>query len=171
MAAVDPVVNVASVVEEGTVSGPIGHYWKVLTPSMQTRGGSLGVNQTRIPPGHVSCPFHWHLRADEVFFVLSGRGVLRYGDGLRELGPGDCVSCPAGSQTAHQLANPFEEDFVYLAIGCNDPHEVCVYPDNGKTLVRGIKQIGFLDARPYMEGEPEPPRIFELWRQAQAKSG
>jgi len=158
----DTVVNVEEVEEEIMVDGRWGHAWKVLTPGMTAAGGRLGVNQTRVPPGCAAVPFHWHLRADEVFFVLSGRGVLRYGDELRQIKQGDCISCPAGTKIAHQIANPFDEDLVYLAIGDNDPHEVCGYPDNGKTLVRGLGQVGFFEQADYMAGEPEQPKIFEL---------
>ena len=155
------VVNVADVPEQTEEEGAWGGAWKPLT-SMGP--GHLGVNQSRLRPGHTTCPFHWHLREDEVFFVLSGRGILRYGDALREIGPGDCVSCPAGTQVAHQIANPFDEDLVYLAIGVNDPHEVCGYPDSGKVLVRGLKTVGFLREAPYMEGEPAEPKVFGLIR-------
>lgn len=43
-----------------------------------------------------------------------------------------------------------------------DPHEVCGYPDNGKVMVRALKTVGRLERRDYMEGEPDPPRIFTL---------
>lgn len=156
------VVNVHEVEEEVMVEGRWGHAWKVLTPSMEAAGGTLGVNQARVPPGCAAVPFHWHAREDEVFFVLSGRGILRYGEALREIRAGDCISCPAGTRTAHQLANPFDEDLVYLAIGCNDPHEVCGYPDSGKVLVRALGKVGFFEKADYMAGESELPRIFEL---------
>lgn len=145
---------------------PWGCSWKVLTAGMRERGGSLGVVQNFLEPGNTTCPFHWHAREDEVFYVLSGRGVLRYGEHLREIGPGDCISCPAGARVAHQICNPFEETLVYLAIGPYDPHEVCGYPDSGKLLVRaaGPGSIGVLDKTDYMAHEPEQPRIFELWR-------
>src|SRR5687768_16639409 len=133
------VVNVDEVEETGGESGSWGSYDRRLTPSMRARGGRLGVSRTRIPPGRSGCPFHYHQREDEVFFVLSGRGVLRYGDDVRTLRPGDCVSCPAGTKTAHQIANPFDEDLVYLAIGPHDPDEICVYPDSGKVMVRALQ--------------------------------
>jgi uncharacterized cupin superfamily protein len=155
------VVNVAEATEEAHFDGAHwGHEWKVLTPSMGK--GHLGVNQTRLPPGRVAVPFHAHQRDDEVFFVLSGRGVLRYGDTLRDIGPGDCIACPARTGIAHQIANPFDEDLVYLAIGTNDPDEVCTYPDTGKVLVRSLSRVGRLEAAPYMHGEPDAPRILEL---------
>lgn len=88
--------------------------------------------------------------------------MLRYGDTLSAVRPGDCISCPAGTGTAHQLANTGAEDLLYLAIGRNDPKEVCVYPDTGKVLIRGIKQLGFIQRADYMEGEPDEPRIFAM---------
>lgn len=159
----DPkVLNVDDAPEESHFDGEHwGHAWKVLTPGMGHLG-RLGVSQTRLPPGRVAVPFHSHAREDEAFFVLSGRGVLRYGDALRELRPGDCVSCPAGTGIAHQIANPFDEDLVYLAIGLNDPHEVCEYPDTGKVMVRSLKRVGVFTKTDYMEGEPERPRMLEL---------
>lgn len=155
-----PVIHLDKAPEEGGGEAPWGATWKVLTPQMRALGGSLGVVQNTLRSGHVGCPFHWHLREDEVFFVLSGRGLLRYGEETREVRAGDCISCPAGTRVAHQLANPFEEDFVYLAIGHRDPNEVCGYPDNGKVMVRALQTVGRLDALDYMEGEPDPPRIF-----------
>ena len=156
------VINVNDAPEIWEEEGPWGGSYKVLTPSAERASGRLGLNLSRVRKGHTACPFHYHMREDEAFYVLSGRGVLRYGDTLREIGPGDCVFCPAGTRVAHQIANPYDEDLVYLGVGLNDPHEVCVYPDSGKVLVRAIRQIGFLRQTPYMEGEPEQPRIFEL---------
>lgn len=136
--------------------------YKPLTPSMEPRGGSLGVNLTRVGPGRSVAPFHYHQREDEAFYVLSGTGVLRYGDEVFALRPGDCISCPAGTRIAHQIANDGTEDLVYLAMGINDPNEICVYPDSGKVMVRSLKRVGHLREAPYMDGEPETPKIFEL---------
>ena len=161
--AASPVVNVLEVEEVDHTAGTHwGWFDKRLVRSVAARGGSLGVTQSRLPPGRTMCPFHHHQREDEVFFVLAGRGVLRYGDDVRELRPGDCVSCPAGTQIAHQIANPFDEDLVYLAIGLHDPHEVCVYPDSGKVMVRSLRRIGLLQPAEYLDGEPATPKIFEL---------
>jgi uncharacterized cupin superfamily protein len=157
------VVNVDEVPEvEETAGEHWGGFDRVLTPSMRPRGGTLGVSHSRLPSGRVMCPFHYHQREDEVFFVLSGRGILRYGDDVRELRPGDCVSCPAGTRVAHQIGNPFQEDLTYLAIGPHDRHEVCVYPDSGKVMVRSLGHVGFLEPTDYFAGEPDRPRLFEL---------
>ena len=158
------VVNVDEVREVEHLSGDHwGGAYKPLTPWMEAQGGvRLGVNLSRLPRGRSTAPFHYHQLEDEVFFILSGRGVLRYGEDLRTIRAGDCISCPAGTKIAHQIANPFEEDLVYLAIGPNDPNEVCVYPDNGKVMVRSLDTVGFLEKTDYMAGEPAKPKILEL---------
>jgi hypothetical protein len=51
---------------------------------------------------------------------------------------------------------------IYLAIGPFDQHEVCVYPDSEKVLVRGFKLRGTLERKEYFDGEPDPPAIFAL---------
>jgi uncharacterized cupin superfamily protein len=160
------VINVNEVEEVLHLSGEHwGGAYKPLTPSMALRGGRLGANLSRLPPGRVTCPFHYHQLEDEIFFVMSGRGVLRYGDDVRVIRPGDCISCPAGTKVAHQIANPFDEDLVYLAIGPNEPNEVCVYPDTGKVYVRSLGRIGYLEKVDYQHGEAERPKIFDLAEQ------
>lgn len=157
----DPVLNVEDAPVESMGSpAPWAASWQVLTPGMRAAGGKLGVVRNTLPPGSAGCPFHWHALEDEVFFVLEGRGRLRYGDAVRELRPGDCVSCPAGRKVAHQIGNPYDEPLVYLAIGPYEPHEVCGYPDNGKVLVRDLGAVGRFEPRDYMDGEPAVPGVL-----------
>ncbi|HWO14127.1 MAG TPA: cupin domain-containing protein [Polyangiaceae bacterium] len=157
------VVNVDELKEIDYTSGDHwGGFDKQLTPSMRPKGGRLGVNLSRLPKGRTMCPFHYHEREDEVFFILSGRGVFRYGDDVRLVRAGDCISCPAGTKVAHQLANPFDEDLTYLCMGPHDPNEVCVYPDSNKLMVRSLKHVGPLTKTEYLDAEPLSPHIFEL---------
>lgn len=159
------VVNRADVEEIERLFGEhAGGYFRPLTPAMKDRGGSLGVNLMRVPPGRAAVPFHQHQLEDEVFYILSGSGALRYGDALEQLRAGDCVSCPAGAGVAHQIANTGDEDLVYLSVGQHEPNEVCVYPDTGKVMVRSLQRVGYLEPAGYHDDEPDPPKIFELAR-------
>lgn len=160
--AYDPVTRTSEAPTEGGGEAPWGAHWKVLTPRMAEAGGKLGVVQNTLPKGSVGCPFHWHLEEDEVFYVLSGRGLLRYGDTVREVGPGDCIACPAGTKVAHQLGNPHDEDLVYLAIGPREPNEVCGYPDSGKVMVRALQTVGRLERTHYLDGEEGTPKLFAM---------
>lgn len=144
-----------------------GSAWRVLTPFMRERGGRLGVAWNRLPPGRAGCPLHTHQREDEVFFVLSGEGVVRYGDAVYAIRAGDCIACPAGTGIAHQIANTSDRDLEYLAIGPHDPDEVCTYPESGKVMVRSLRRVGRLEPTTYMDGEPARPGIFELAKRAE----
>ncbi|MBV8096601.1 MAG: cupin domain-containing protein [Acetobacteraceae bacterium] len=158
------VVNVGDVQEEALEHGNSWrNYRKRLTPTMP-REGHLGVNLCRVPAGTSACPCHTHQLEDEVFFVISGRGVFRYGEQVMEIKPGDCISCPAGTGIGHQLANPFEDDLTYLAIGMNDPNEVCTYPDSGRVSISSLGWAGFLQPAAYYEGQPDPPLIMRMAR-------
>lgn len=128
------------------------------------KAGRLGMVQCRVPPGASAAPFHTHQREDEAFNVLSGRGLFRAGETVVEIGPGDCLDCPAGTGIGHQIANPFDQDLVYLAIGVSDPDEVCTYPDSGQVMVRSLGLTGRLDERDYYADQPDPMRILSLWR-------
>ena len=134
----------------------------MLTPYMSANGGVVTMNVSRLPPRRVGCPFHFHMLDDELFFVLSGIGMLRYGEAIIPIRPGDAISCPAGTKVAHQIVNTGGEDLVYLGIGADSPNEVAVYPDSGKIMVRALKTVGVLSKTEYMAGEPERPLILDL---------
>lgn len=146
------------------------HFRRELTPAMKDAGpgrfgmGRLGVNARRVPPGHSACPAHTHLMADEIFVVLEGHGLFRYGDSVQQIGPGDCISCPADTGIAHQIANPATPDstgdLVYLAIGAEPPGDVCTYPDSGALVIDGLGRHGFLREAGYYEGQPQPTPLL-----------
>jgi len=39
----------------------------------------LGCSYDIVPPGKRACPFHSHRSQEEMFFIVSGSGMLRYG--------------------------------------------------------------------------------------------
>ncbi len=100
-------------------------------------GKAIGANLTRVPPGKAAFPFHHHFVNEEHFFILSGTGVLRTGEGTRAVKPHDYIVClPGGPECAHQLVNTGRVDLVYLAISTAIVPEIVGYPDSAKTGVR-----------------------------------
>jgi uncharacterized cupin superfamily protein len=94
---------------------------------------SLGYSYDIVPPGKRSCPFHSHRGEEEMFFIVKGRGTLRYGDERRAIRAGDVICCPTGGpETAHQIVNDSDAELAYLSISTKMPAEVCEYPDSGK---------------------------------------
>jgi uncharacterized cupin superfamily protein len=116
----------------------------------------VGVNLDEISPGKQSCPFHYHQKEEEHFYVLQGRCILRSGTERHEMDPGDYVCFPAGTGVAHCFENPFAEPCLVLAIGTRDPDEIAVYPDSGKLMLRALRSIVPLPERSldYWQGEP-----------------
>ena len=93
----------------------------------------IGYSYDVVPPGKRSCPFHSHRGEEEMFFIVKGRGTLRYGSETRKIRAGDVICCPTGGpETAHQIVNDSDADLAYLSISTMRTPEICEYPDSGK---------------------------------------
>jgi len=93
----------------------------------------LGYSYDVVPPGKSSCPFHSHRAEEEMFFIVAGRGTLRYGSEARTIRAGDFICCPTGGpETAHQIINDSDEELSYISVSTMLPAEVCEYPDSKK---------------------------------------
>jgi mannose-6-phosphate isomerase-like protein (cupin superfamily) len=58
--------------------------------------------EARLPAG-ASTTVHRHVRTEEIYYVLEGRGLMRVGEEAREVGVGDAVAIPPGA--VHQITN------------------------------------------------------------------
>ena len=93
----------------------------------------LGYRTHLVAPGKKAWPFHHHHANEEMFYILEGRGTLRFGDQCYPLRPGDFIAAPAGGpETAHQIINDGDEDLHYLCVSTMVSPEVVEYPDSGK---------------------------------------
>jgi uncharacterized cupin superfamily protein len=93
----------------------------------------LGYSYDVVQPGKISCPFHSHRGEEEMFFIVKGTGLLRYGNETRRVRAGDFICCPVGGpETAHQIINDSDAELGYISVSTMMPAEVCEYPDSGK---------------------------------------
>jgi len=67
--------------------------------------------EARLPPGRSTTPHH-HVRTEEIYYVLAGRGLMSVGDEQREVGPGDAIAIPPGQR--HQITNLGQEALKFL---------------------------------------------------------
>lgn len=96
----------------------------------------LGCRFNVIPPGKAAWPFHSHLVNEELVFVLSGRGELRFGTERYPLRAGDVVGLPpGGAECAHQIINDGDGELRYLAVSTMEEPDIGLYPDSGKFAV------------------------------------
>lgn len=128
----------------------------------------LGISYSEVPPGKSGCPFHNHHVEDEMFIILEGEGIYRFGDKTYPIKAGSVLGAPAGGQdTAHQIINTGTTPLRYYGISTMSLADVCEYPDSGKFGVFSrhtrdpydkstIRHLQFLDAKgvDYWEKEP-----------------
>lgn len=100
--------------------------------------GSTLVCVYEIPPGKSAYPYHYHLRDEETFHILSGEGMLRTPAGERRVSAGDFLHFPAGPEGAHKLTSTGSEPLVYIDFDVIHDLDVCRYPDSGKLAVWGM---------------------------------
>lgn len=122
------------------------------------RGGAedMQISVYEVPPGKAAYPYHYHLKDEETFHILSGKGMLRTPEGERPVGAGDFLFFPAGPGGAHKLTNTGSETLVYIDFDAIHDLDVCVYPDSGKIGVWGkeINRVYPFDANvDYYDGE------------------
>jgi len=95
----------------------------------------LGYNLTVVPPGKKVCPFHNHRINEEMFLVIEGEGLLRFGDQEYPVKKHDVIACPPGDRSvAHQILNTGDSELKYLALSTLDPYEIAEYPDSNKMM-------------------------------------
>jgi uncharacterized cupin superfamily protein len=117
----------------------------------------LGFSYDVVPPGKRSCPFHSHSAEEEMFFIVRGKGTLRYGAETRPIRAGDFIFCPTGGpETAHQIVNDSDAEIAYISVSTMMVAEVCEYPDSGKigAFGKGLRHMTHAgDKVDYWKGE------------------
>ncbi|HVU78886.1 MAG TPA: cupin domain-containing protein [Gaiellaceae bacterium] len=98
-------------------------------------GARMGASLYELAPGDPGGKLHMHFGAEEMFFVLAGRPVLRTGQGEEQLAPGDHVCCPEGRAGLHTFGNPTGEPVRLLALSAGSFPDVVAYPEDGYAWV------------------------------------
>jgi uncharacterized cupin superfamily protein len=89
----------------------------------------FGVVLVTLKPGAWSSQRHWHMKEDELAYVLSGEVVLIEDEGETRLAPGDCAAWKAGVANGHHLINRGPVDAVLLVVGTRDNADWGEYSD------------------------------------------
>jgi uncharacterized cupin superfamily protein len=133
-------------------SGPANFTVELAEIGFRIGAEKLGYWTTRIGPGGVFCPTHWHTAEEELFIVWEGTPTIESPHGSMRLRPGDFVAFPARPFGAHKLVNHSETAATIVLISNVSPHDVCFYPDSKKllveatdTLVRSEPQLDYFD--------------------------
>jgi uncharacterized cupin superfamily protein len=104
-----------------------------------TAAQKLGASIDILPPGKMSCPYHFHHAQEEMFVVLQGSGTLRVAGEQLPIKTGDVIFIPAGPEYPHHIINTSDVPLQYLSVSTRETPEICEYPDSGKyyAMARG----------------------------------
>jgi mannose-6-phosphate isomerase-like protein (cupin superfamily) len=67
--------------------------------------------EARLPPGASTTP-HYHVRTEEIYYILSGQGRMQIGAETQEVGVGDAIAIPPGAR--HQITNTGADVLKFL---------------------------------------------------------
>ena len=110
-----------------------------------------------IPPLKSAYPYHYHYKNEEVFYILSGEGILKTPEGEKIVTAGDFIFLPASSNGAHKMTNTSEsEHLTYIDFDTVNDIDVAIYPDSKKIGIwgKGINRVYKMDEDvDYYDGE------------------
>ena len=67
--------------------------------------------EARLPPGTATDP-HFHPQAEEIYYLLEGRGRMQIEADVRDVVPGDAIAIPPGQR--HQITNTGAQALRFL---------------------------------------------------------
>ena len=132
-----PVINTADAPFRETVGaeGAFAAKFAPIGPAIGSVG--LGCMVMAVQPGKKAFPFHVHHNSHELFIILEGSGVYRFGFETYPIKAGDILAAPAGKgvEMAHQIVNTGTVELKYLGVSDRPTTDVMEYPDSGKFQV------------------------------------
>ena len=87
--------------------------WKMLMNGMHLDGTWNCVEYVVIEPGAVVGE-HVHVRTEEIYYIVSGTGIVTMNDVATKVTPGDLITAPIGA--AHSIANSGSEDLHFFVV-------------------------------------------------------
>lgn len=105
--------------------------WKVFALGGAMYGDLDSFEYCRLPPG-ASLGLHVHARSEEIYYVVSGRGRMRLGSDVREIGPGDLVVTALGDR--HGVEAVGDEDLEFICAEATPPSIAALLPEQSPTI-------------------------------------
>lgn len=129
-----PALDPATVTPRTTSNYPEPFKARVTPREKRALGDALGltrfgVNLTTLQPGKQSALRHYHMREDELVYMLEGEVVLVTDEGEQTLTAGMCAGFPAGTSNGHHMINRSDKPARYLEVGNRDPEDTAHYSD------------------------------------------
>lgn len=119
-----------------------GYHYKKYTVAEASGNGECKVAIYEIFPGKANYPYHYHSNRTEMFYIISGIGLLITPEGERHVRAGDVMVFPASDKGAHKLVNVSKTELLtYLDCDMLYYPDVVHYPNSQKIgiIERGVE--------------------------------
>jgi uncharacterized cupin superfamily protein len=104
-----------------------------VVPLDRASGNQCAVTFYDLEPGKANYPYHSHSASEEVFYIISGHGVVETNEGEIPVAAGSVVVCPPCEAGAHRIKNTSDtEKLCYIDIDTMPKADVAFYPKTGK---------------------------------------
>ncbi|MDP4209689.1 MAG: cupin domain-containing protein [Bacteroidota bacterium] len=106
------------------------------------------VNFIEVEPGNFAYGYHYHEMSEEVFYIISGTGIVRTSKGEITVKAGDVITFPTGKDGAHVIRNGSDtEKLIYIDFDTVHVPEIVHLPDANKVMVIGPYSNGTYDEK------------------------
>ena len=150
------ITNQAAIELKHENHGQFEYYKHLIVPR---EGNQCTVAIMEIPPLKTSFPYHYHIAVTEVFYIISGEGVVITPEGEHKVSGGDVIVFPPGAAGAHKILNTSQTEILrYIDFDTTAQADVIFYPDSQKVgmILNGRVGKDFFkenSAVDYYEGE------------------
>jgi len=141
------VKNVNSIVGEKINRG-VGNEFTIKQVIPREDTTKCRVNFIEVEPGNQAFGYHYHEMNEEVFYIISGTGIVRTSKGDMIVKAGDAITFPTGKEGAHVIRNESDtEKLVYIDFDAIHMPEIVHFPDTNKIMVVGPYSNGTYDEK------------------------
>ena len=106
------------------------------------------VNFIEVEPGNQAFSYHYHEMNEEVFYIISGTGIVRTVKGDITVKAGDIITFPTGKEGSHVIRNGSDtEKLVYIDFDAINIPEIVHLPDVKKVMVIGPDSNAIYDEK------------------------
>ncbi|MDR0485736.1 MAG: cupin domain-containing protein [Elusimicrobiota bacterium] len=123
---------------EGQKMGQDGNTFTVkpLFPNMET--GRCAAAFVEVKPGNFAFSYHYHEINEEIFYIISGEGIVKTQKGEIKVKAGDAITFPAGAKGSHVIRNSSNtETLLYLDFGAVGKADIVHLLDSKKVMAMG----------------------------------
>ncbi|HPS12600.1 MAG TPA: cupin domain-containing protein [Prolixibacteraceae bacterium] len=133
---------------EGQPMGEGGNHFTVKPVIPRDEATKCRVNFVEVEPGNFAYGYHYHEMSEEVFYIISGTGIVKTLNGELTVKAGDAITFPTGKEGSHVIRNGSEtEKLIYIDFGTVHPAEIVHLPNIGKVMVVGPYSNGMYDEK------------------------